>query len=56
MRELLESITNFQYILMLANMDMQVNETVKAAFRFFTHENILFSLNPPQIIIGEASE
>ena len=56
MRKLLESITDFQYLIMLATMDIKVNETIKAAFRFFTHENVIFSLDPPQIVIGEASE
>ena len=52
MRQLLEQITDFQYLLMLATMDIKINETVKAAFRFFTHESIIFSLDPPQIVIG----
>ena len=53
MKELLEQITDFQYLLMLATMDLKINETIKSAFRFFTHENIIFSLDPPQIIIGQ---
>ena len=53
MKELLDSITDFQYILMLATMDIKVNETIKSAFRFFTHESVIFSLDPPQIIIGQ---
>jgi hypothetical protein len=38
---------------MLATMDLKINETIKSAFRFFTHENVIFSLDPPQIIIGQ---
>ena len=53
MKELLEQITDFQYLLMLATMDLKINETLKSAFRFFTHENVIFSLDPPQIIIGQ---
>lgn len=53
MKELLEQITDFQYLLMLATMDLKINETIKSAFRFFTHENVIFSLDPPQIIIGQ---
>jgi hypothetical protein len=53
MKELLEQITDFQYLLMLATMDLKINATLKSAFRFFTHENVIFSLDPPQIIIGQ---
>lgn len=56
MKQLLEQITDFQYLLMLATTDRQVNEMVHSAFRFFTHENIIFSLDPPQIVIGPAEE
>ena len=56
MKQLLESITDFQYLLMLATMDLKVNETLRAAFQFFTHENVIFSLDPPQIVIGPAEE
>jgi hypothetical protein len=41
---------------MLASIDMQVNETIKNAFRFFTHEDAFFSLDPPQIILGPLEE
>ncbi len=54
--QLMEALTDFQYILMLASIDMQVNETIKNAFRFFTHEDAFFSLDPPQIILGPLEE
>ena len=53
LNELLEKLTDFQYVLFLASIDLQVNELFKSAFRFFTHETIIFSLDPPQIIIGQ---
>jgi len=37
-------------------MDQEINSLLKRAFMFFTHENIIFSLEPAQIIIGEARE
>jgi hypothetical protein len=41
---------------MLATLDKQVNSTMKAAFRFFTHVDAIFSLDPPQIILGPLDE
>ena len=52
MKKLLEEITDYQYFLLLASLDMKINTTMKSAFKFFTHENVIFSLEPPQIIIG----
>lgn len=56
LKQLIQSLTDFQYLLMMATLDQDVNKTVKDAFRFFTHENIVFSLNPAQIIIGPIEE
>lgn len=51
-KKLLESLTDFQYILMMVMTDVESNETFKKAFRFFTHESELeFSIDPAQIII-----
>jgi len=52
----LDELTDFQYILMMASLDPQMNQLLKEAFRFFTHENIIFSLDPAQIIIGPPEE
>ena len=54
--KLLDNLTDFQYILMLTAVDKNSNETLKEAFRFFTHENVSFSLEPAQIIIGPPEE
>ena len=56
LNKLLENLTDFQYILMLTSIDKNSNETLKQAFHFFTHENVSFSLEPAQIIIGPAEE
>ena len=56
MKELLEQITDFQYLLMMTAIDAEINQAVKDAFRFFTHENVSFSLDPAQIIIGPLEE
>jgi len=49
-------ITDFQYLLLMSQLDIQVNENLKAAFKFFTHEDVVFSLDPAQIVIGPISE
>ena len=56
MLQVLEQLTDFQYLLLIASMDQDINSLLKRAFMFFTHENIIFSLEPAQIIIGEAQE
>ena len=56
MNQLIDSLTDFQYFLMMANLDAEINQTAKEAFRFFTHENVIFSLEPAQIIIGPIEE
>ena len=56
LKKVMEQLTDFQYILLLANVDVQINTIMKQAFRFFTHEDAIFSLDPPQIIIGPLQE
>ena len=56
LKNLLENLTNFQYLLMMASFDEEVNKTLKRAFYFFTHEEIDFSLEPAQIIIVRKEE
>ena len=56
LKELMNKLTDFQYILMIATLDIQVNQMLKSAFKFFTHEDAFFSLDPPQIILGPLEE
>ncbi len=56
LKEVLNQLTDFQFLLMMAAMDKNVNELLKKAFRFFTHENVSFSLDPAQIVIGPLEE
>ena len=53
---MLNSLSDFQYLLMLASIDLKVNESLKRAFQFFIHESISLSLNPAEIIIGPLEE
>ena len=54
--QLLETLTDFQYLLMLALTDVTFNQLLKDAFRFFTHEEISFSMEPAQIVVGPLEE
>ena len=54
--ELITSISDFQYLLLMVSMDAQVNSLVKAAFFFFTHSNATFTLDPPEILLGPLEE
>jgi len=56
MQQLLEKLTDFQFLLMMTAIDPQTNETLKNAFYFFCKENVTFSLDPPQIIVGPLEE
>ena len=55
-KQLLEQLSDFQYLLMLVTIDQEINNLVKDAFRFFTHENVAFSIDPAQIIVGPIEE
>ena len=56
LNKLLATLSDFQYILLMTQVDLQVNEKIKKAFRFFTHETAIFSLDPAQIVIGPIEE
>ena len=52
----LNSLSDFEYILMMVHMDQKSNQMLKQAFQFFVHETVSFSLNPAQIVIGPLEE
>lgn len=56
LKELLDNLTDFQYLLLMTSLDIDANTTIKEAFQFFTHEEVIFSLDPAQIIIGPIEE
>ena len=56
LKDLMEKLTDFQYILLMANLDPQIHKVLKKGFKFFTHEDAIFSLEPAQIIIGPIEE
>ena len=57
MAELLKNLTDFQYLLLMASLDPDINQTLKEAIRVFTHEEeVFFSLDPAQIVLGPLEE
>ena len=56
LNELLQTISDFQYLILMVSLDPQVNSLVKGAFNFFTHSQATFMFDPPQIIIGPVEE
>ncbi len=54
--ELLKQLSDFQYLLMTASFDKEVNHLLKKAFMFFCHEEIFISMEPTQIVIGPLAE
>ena len=56
LQKMLTQLTDFEYILFIANTDLSFNQKFKEAFFFFTHEQICFSVDPAQIIVGPLEE
>lgn len=56
LQDAIKKLTDFQFILLLTSMDIEFNKTLKQAFFFFTKENVSFSLDPAQIIVGPLQE
>ena len=56
LKKVLDEITDFQYVLMMTALDNEVSQMTKEAFRFFIHDEVIFSLDPAQIIIGPIDE
>lgn len=54
--KILSSLTNFEYFLLTSTLDAGLNLLMKQGFRFFTHEDATFSLDPAQIVIGPLAE
>ena len=56
LKELMKNLTDFQYILLMANLDPQIHKILKRGVKFFTHEDAVFSMEPAQIVIGPFEE
>lgn len=55
-KKILDKVTDFEYLLMLTQMDKQQGEALKAALQLFTKDKSLVILDPPQIILGDIQE
>lgn len=53
---LVEDLSLFQYFILLTNLDAEICQKTKDAFRFFTHETVIFQLETTQIVIGPIEE
>lgn len=52
-QNVLDEITTFQYLLLMASIDAHMDTLLKLSFRFFTKEDLIsFTLDPPQVIFG----
>ena len=56
LKQLLDNLTDFQFLLFMTQTDFNVNTTLRRAFKFFTHEDVIFSMEPAQIILGSVEE
>lgn len=56
LEKFLNSLSDFQYFIALAETNKEIHQKIKEAFIFFIRENIVFALDQGEIIIGPASE
>lgn len=56
LNSLMKELTDFQFILFMTSVDVVMNQQLKDAFRFFTHEDITITLEPPMIFIGPVEQ
>ena len=56
LNELMSQLTDFQFIIFTASVDLATNALFKQALRFFTHEEITIVSNPPSILVGPLVE
>ena len=55
--ELLSPLSDFEYLILLTEMEKEIGKTIRSAFLFFTkEEQVTFVLDPPSIILGDPSE
>ena len=55
-KKLLSSLTDFEYLLLLTQMEPTDAKMISAAFRFFTGEKPTFLINSSSIVIGPLNE
>lgn len=55
-KELIKQLTDFQFLLMLVESDINTRDLAKEAFFFLLHEDVSFSVEPAQIVVGPLEE
>lgn len=53
---LLDNLSTFQYFLIMCQTEVDIGNMAKQGFKFFTGEDVIFSLEPPGIVFGEVGE
>lgn len=57
LKEVLKPLSDFEYLVLLSQMERDTHHTIQSAFQFFTSEKATIVSSPkPMIIIGDASE
>ena len=56
LNDLMNELTDFQFILFMCSIDLTTNNLFKEALRFFIHEEVTISLDPPRLMIGPLTE
>lgn len=56
LKEIFTNMTDFEYLLSLTIFDPSLSSTLQQAFKFFTHEDVYFLMEPPEIVVGPPEE
>ena len=55
-KQLLSPLSDFEYLLLLTQMDPEDNKLIRNSLEFFTKEKVTFITNPPSIVFGSPTE
>lgn len=54
--KLLSPLSDFEYLVLLTQMEKENNKVISAAFQFFTGDKPTFLTSPTRVVLGEADE
>ena len=55
-QKLLSPLSDFEYLVLLAQMEPENHKIISAAFQFFTDDKPIFLTQPTRIVLGDAAE
>ena len=55
-KQLLSPLSDFEYLVLLSQMEPQSAQLIKSAIRFFTKDEATFLMDPPSIVMGDPKE